>query len=88
MDKLINGNHIKWLLIASGVVSLVNPSFALVGMAICYIGFMAFQQYMEHIKKPDLSNEVRKEMAELKSYVSQFTIQKVKQQNTENMRFF
>ena len=89
MDKLKQLNYVQIVFILTGFVALVNASFALATTSLVFAAYITVNKWMDAQKALDVSEDVRKEVADLKTYVSGLTMSRIKTSSTgDNVRLF
>ena len=90
LNRLKNLNIFLLLLVILSINSLREINIAQSLVVLGLLGILAYNKYMEHIKKPDISGDIRQELEHLKNKVSSIAVKDLAKTERPNeiKRFF
>lgn len=89
MEKLKQLDYVRVIFLLTGIVALFNASFALATTSLVFAAYMSFASWLKIQQTPDIGAEVKKDLEQVKSYVSAMTLTRSKSRAPDdNVRLF
>ena len=70
MSKLKTIDYVFVILCLMGIRSIIDANAAQAAIVLCFSAIICFNKYMDHVKKPDVGQELRDQIEGIKSNMS------------------
>ena len=70
MSKLKTIDYVFVILCLMGIRSIIDANVAQAAIVLCFSSIICFNKYMDHVKKPDVGQELRDQIEGIKSNMS------------------
>jgi hypothetical protein len=70
MSKLKSVDWVFVILCGMGIRSIVDANLSQALIVACFAGVLCFKRYLDYVKKPDLNEDLKKQIEDLRSNMS------------------
>lgn len=70
MSKFKNVDYVFVILCLMGIRSIVDANLSQALIVACFAGVLCFRRYLDYVKKPDINEDIKRQIEDLRSNMS------------------